>query len=128
LTANCAVESLPYPVTVTVRKPNALPFAAAAGVTINRPYHARTQQDGFDVYIALGSNLGNRLETIERALSVFESHGIQVEDVSGLYESAPMYVEDQPQFLNAVCKVFIVAFITNQRHAHIYPHKISSPH
>ena len=113
---------------MTIRKPNALPFAAAAGVTIKRPYQARTQQDGFDVYIALGSNLGNRLETIEKALSVLESHGIHVQDVSALYESEPMYVEDQPQFLNAVCKVFIFSFITNPRHAHIYPHKISSPH
>lgn len=58
-----------------------------------------------EVYIALGSNLGNRLHTIEQALNHLEKSGVHVLDVSSLYESEPMYVQEQPQFLNAVCKV-----------------------
>jgi dihydroneopterin aldolase / 2-amino-4-hydroxy-6-hydroxymethyldihydropteridine diphosphokinase / dihydropteroate synthase len=100
--ANHALESLPQTVVVTVRKPSALPFAAAVGLTIKRPFQ---QQEGHEVYIALGSNLGDRIGTIERALKLLGSSGIHIQDVSGLYESDPMYVQQQPQFLNAVCKV-----------------------
>ena len=57
------------------------------------------------MYIALGSNIGDRVGTIERALKTLDSHGVHIRDVSGLYESEPMYVLEQPQFLNAVCKV-----------------------
>lgn len=58
-----------------------------------------------EVFIALGSNLGDRLKTIEQALEILESSGVDIQDVSGLYESEPMYVQEQPKFLNAVCKV-----------------------
>jgi 2-amino-4-hydroxy-6-hydroxymethyldihydropteridine diphosphokinase len=53
------------------------------------------------VYIGLGSNLGDRLGRIQEAVDLlgerFELHA-----VSPLYETAPMYVEDQPPFLNGV--------------------------
>lgn len=65
------------------------------------------------MYIALGSNLGDRLRTIEKGLEKLESFGIHILDVSGLYESEPMYVQEQPQFLNAVCKVVTLCRITN---------------
>lgn len=56
-----------------------------------------------DVFIALGSNLGDRVGAIKRAV---ESMTLFIEDiaVSSLYETAPMYVEAQPAFLNAVLK------------------------
>lgn len=103
--ANYALNAFPHTITVRVRKPSALPFAAAAGVTIKRHYKSQESQDGQEVYIALGSNLGDRLRTMEKALEKLESSGVQVLDVSGIYESEPMYVQLQPQFLNAVCKV-----------------------
>lgn len=56
-------------------------------------------------YIALGSNLGDRKRYIQDALDQLDARGIQVINTSQLYESAPMYVEDQPQFLNAACCV-----------------------
>lgn len=56
-------------------------------------------------YLALGSNLGDRKRTIERALDLLDGRGISVVNTSQLYESDPMYVTDQPHFLNAVCCV-----------------------
>jgi len=57
-------------------------------------------------YIALGSNLGDRLGNLSRAVDAIahlpESH---VENVSHAYESVPAYEQDQPHFLNAVIEV-----------------------
>lgn len=88
-----------------MKKPSANPFASTVGVKITRPYQPKDSEEGTDVYIALGSNLGDRIGVFERALKLLETSGIHVSDISGLYESEPMYVQDQPQFLNAVCKV-----------------------
>lgn len=82
-----------------------MPFATAVGVTIKRQYIRPDVNKESEVFIALGSNLGDRLKTIEQALEILESSGVDIQDVSGLYESEPMYVQEQPKFLNAVCKV-----------------------
>jgi 2-amino-4-hydroxy-6-hydroxymethyldihydropteridine diphosphokinase len=55
------------------------------------------------VYLALGSNLGHRRRNIERALKALEP-GVSVGAVSGLYETAPLYVTEQPPFLNAAAR------------------------
>ncbi len=52
-------------------------------------------------YIALGSNLGNRESNLRRAWEMIACHGWGSR-LSSLYESEPMYVTDQPLFLNAV--------------------------
>lgn len=56
-------------------------------------------------YIALGSNLGNRIGMIERACSEMNRVGVKVKRTSSLFETAPMYVLDQEPFLNAACEV-----------------------
>ena len=56
-------------------------------------------------FIALGSNLGNRYRSIEAACRELSHKGIRVVRCSNLYETKPMYLEDQPSFLNAVCEV-----------------------
>lgn len=56
-------------------------------------------------YIALGSNLGDRKRYIEEALQRLDARGIQVINTSQLYESKPMYVSDQPDYLNGACAV-----------------------
>src|SRR2546430_3580765 len=43
-------------------------------------------------FIALGSNLGDRVEMIEEACRRMSERGIQVVRTSGLWESEPMYV------------------------------------
>ncbi|HEX6511496.1 MAG TPA: 2-amino-4-hydroxy-6-hydroxymethyldihydropteridine diphosphokinase, partial [Chloroflexota bacterium] len=55
-----------------------------------------------EAYLALGSNLGDRREQLRRALSSLSELGVQAVRVSSLYESDPMYVANQPTFLNAV--------------------------
>lgn len=58
------------------------------------------------VYIALGSNMGDSAANIVRALQLLvERCECRVVDTSFLYETPPMYVTDQPTFLNAACKV-----------------------
>jgi len=52
-------------------------------------------------YIALGSNLGNREETLSAATDRLRGLG-QVEAFSALYETEPVGNRDQPAFLNAV--------------------------
>ncbi|RKP02227.1 hypothetical protein CXG81DRAFT_2356, partial [Caulochytrium protostelioides] len=52
-------------------------------------------------YLALGANLGWRREQIHRAIVLLEEKGLTLVNTSHLYESAPMYVTDQPAFLNA---------------------------
>ncbi|MEZ4713833.1 MAG: dihydropteroate synthase [Caldilineaceae bacterium] len=56
------------------------------------------------IYIALGSNLGDRAGNIHAALRALGEIG-QVRDTSFLYETPPAYVADQPPFLNAVCRL-----------------------
>ncbi|CZT03675.1 related to multifunctional folic acid synthesis protein [Rhynchosporium graminicola] len=56
-------------------------------------------------YIALGSNLGNRIEWIEKACNLMEERGLNIKRTSGLWETEPMYVKDQDQFLNGVAEV-----------------------
>lgn len=55
--------------------------------------------------IALGSNMGDRFENIERACEEMERRGIRITATSPLYESKAMYVEDQANFLNGTCTV-----------------------
>jgi dihydroneopterin aldolase / 2-amino-4-hydroxy-6-hydroxymethyldihydropteridine diphosphokinase / dihydropteroate synthase len=68
--------------------------------------------------IALGSNLGDRFANIEAALRLLEhpelisasnetgaAQSLAVVNTSFLYETAPMYVINQPSFLNCACIV-----------------------
>ncbi|HEY3782173.1 MAG TPA: 2-amino-4-hydroxy-6-hydroxymethyldihydropteridine diphosphokinase [Fimbriimonadaceae bacterium] len=52
------------------------------------------------VAISLGSNLGDRLNNLRTAIAELEKH-LTIQKVSHPYETAPMYVEDQPAFINA---------------------------
>ncbi|RLT41911.1 MAG: 2-amino-4-hydroxy-6-hydroxymethyldihydropteridine diphosphokinase [Chloroflexi bacterium] len=52
------------------------------------------------VYLALGSNLGDRRAHLRHALEELRDCGVQVDAVSALYETPPWGVLDQPAFLN----------------------------
>lgn len=57
-------------------------------------------------YVALGSNLGDRLALIAGAVRELEaSPGVKVRWVSPVYESEPWGVTDQPAFANAVAAI-----------------------
>ena len=54
-------------------------------------------------YVALGSNLGDREQTLRAALAALRAEGaVEVIAVSGLIETEPVGFVDQPRFLNGV--------------------------
>jgi 2-amino-4-hydroxy-6-hydroxymethyldihydropteridine diphosphokinase len=58
------------------------------------------------VYVAIGSNLGKRIATLELALGRMVVGGkIVLVDKSPYYETAPEGLKDQPPFVNAVLRL-----------------------
>lgn len=55
---------------------------------------------GKEVALAIGSNLGNRLEMLRRAVVELERHGFIISEMSRVWETAPWGVIKQPRFLN----------------------------
>jgi 2-amino-4-hydroxy-6-hydroxymethyldihydropteridine diphosphokinase len=55
------------------------------------------------VYLALGSNLGNRQQHLADALEHLQAK-LCIERVSSIYETAPVGYLDQPPFFNLVCQ------------------------
>ncbi len=58
----------------------------------------------FEVFVGLGSNVGNRKKNIEIAISKLKLRS-QVISVSSLYETEPVGKKDQPYFLNVVAEI-----------------------
>ncbi len=56
------------------------------------------------VHIGLGSNLGNRAANLRDAITALAGVG-EVEAESRVYETAPLYVTDQPAFLNMAVRI-----------------------
>jgi 2-amino-4-hydroxy-6-hydroxymethyldihydropteridine diphosphokinase len=54
------------------------------------------------VYLALGSNIGNREENLRRAVELLRGIGITVQNISSTYETEPVDFLDQDWFLNSV--------------------------
>ena len=59
-----------------------------------------------EVYIGIGSNLGDRIANISRAVALFSSYG-NIELMSSVYETEPEGLKGQPDFLNCVIKAQI---------------------
>lgn len=58
------------------------------------------------VYVGLGANLGNREETLRRAVVLLAAvEGVDVIAVSELRDTDPVGVVDQPRFLNGAAAV-----------------------
>jgi 2-amino-4-hydroxy-6-hydroxymethyldihydropteridine diphosphokinase len=57
-------------------------------------------------YLSLGSNVGDREANMREAVAALTDHGVEVEAVSGLYETEPVgEILDQPDFLNAAVRI-----------------------
>lgn len=57
-------------------------------------------------FVALGSNLGDRVKMIEQACCEIEAKGdIRITRTSSLWETQAMYVLDQDKFVNGACEV-----------------------
>jgi dihydroneopterin aldolase/2-amino-4-hydroxy-6-hydroxymethyldihydropteridine diphosphokinase/dihydropteroate synthase len=96
---------------------SAYPLASLL-LDITSAYDTQTSVASHRVAIALGSNLGDRFANIELALRLLENPRALVDaavlgedaeicivDTSFLYETVPMYVTDQPYFINCACLV-----------------------
>ncbi|KAJ2015725.1 trifunctional dihydropteroate synthetase, partial [Coemansia sp. S85] len=84
------------------------PRAASPMVATTSDANDKAAKSGMhSAYIALGTNLGNRLENMHQALHRLNTDlpTSHVVESSFLYQTAPMYVTDQPAFLNAACLV-----------------------
>jgi 2-amino-4-hydroxy-6-hydroxymethyldihydropteridine diphosphokinase len=67
---------------------------------------AVSQPEPRRVVLALGSNLGDRLETLQGAVdALFDAPGVDFVAVSPVYETAPVGGPEQPDYLNAVIVV-----------------------
>ena len=57
------------------------------------------------IYLGLGSNLGDRLENLGRAVASLEERGMRVVRSSRVYETEPVGGPPQSDYLNAVIEV-----------------------
>ena len=57
-------------------------------------------------YLGLGSNVGDREAHLRAAIDLLRERGVEVEQVSSLYETEPVgEILDQPDFLNAAVRI-----------------------
>jgi hypothetical protein len=56
-------------------------------------------------FVAFGSNIGDRVTMIEKAMDEMERQGLNIVETSSLWETSAMYVTDQNSFINGVCEV-----------------------
>ncbi len=66
----------------------------------------RVGSPGVVGYLGLGSNVGDRWAHLRAAVTALREHGVEVEAVSGAYETEPVgEILDQPDFLNAAVRI-----------------------
>ena len=58
-----------------------------------------------EVYLGLGSNMGNRQENLEKALNLLTQR-LQMGQISSIYETEPIGNIEQADFLNLVCQIY----------------------
>ncbi|WKY47195.1 2-amino-4-hydroxy-6-hydroxymethyldihydropteridine diphosphokinase [Eubacteriaceae bacterium ES3] len=84
-------------VSITIKKPWApiLRSLDTVSIELNRSWH--------QVYLGLGSNMGNRQENIENAITAIKGlPGVKLLKTSSIIETPPWGYEDQDPFLNNV--------------------------
>jgi len=53
-------------------------------------------------FLALGSNMGDRQDNLDRAIAALEAEGVHIVRRSSIYETEPQELREQPWFLNMV--------------------------
>ncbi|OLY80509.1 Folic acid synthesis protein fol1 [Smittium mucronatum] len=123
----CIIDFGLEKVSILIKKPCVLMFASCSAVKITRTRAQLLKELNFSyspdsnisslptsksdnlkhvAYIAVGTNLGDRLDNIHKSIRMInQSSSCKVVDTGFLYQSAPMYFEDQPIFLNSALKV-----------------------
>jgi 2-amino-4-hydroxy-6-hydroxymethyldihydropteridine diphosphokinase len=67
-----------------------------------------------EVYLGLGSNLGDREANLAEALERIKALGLEIRSKSSLYETEPVGHTDQPCFLNQVIGTSVVDLPSSQ--------------
>jgi dihydroneopterin aldolase/2-amino-4-hydroxy-6-hydroxymethyldihydropteridine diphosphokinase len=63
----------------------------------------KSKNNKVDVFLSLGSNMGNREDNLRKAVDLISrSSNINILKVSSIYETEPMYFKDQDSFYNIV--------------------------
>ncbi|KAH9291800.1 hypothetical protein KI387_043012, partial [Taxus chinensis] len=78
-----------------------------SSITLQRHHHdsfIEVHSPKEEVVIALGSNVGNKVENFNRVVDMMKKVGIEVRAHAQLYETTPSYVTNQPFFLNFVVR------------------------
>lgn len=92
---------------IVIGRPQRSPFLVRGGG--NAPSFSTTAEFLIEkrrVYVAVGSNLGNRFNNIADGVDrLCYQEDIKLIRTSSLLETVPMYVTDQPAFLNGVIEV-----------------------
>jgi 2-amino-4-hydroxy-6-hydroxymethyldihydropteridine diphosphokinase / dihydropteroate synthase len=57
-----------------------------------------------DIVIVVGSNVGDRVSTFDKALKLMKSSGVNITKHACSYETAPAYVTNHPRFLNSAVR------------------------
>ncbi len=78
------------------------PYNGYNGHNEYNEYNGNTYAPTHTIYLALGSNLGDRRGNLAAALQRLRDF-VEIETVSSLYETEPVGYADQPRFLNMVC-------------------------
>lgn len=58
-----------------------------------------------EIYLGLGTNLGEKIQNLERALVYLENRGVSIVAISKVYETAPMGFISNDKFYNVVVLV-----------------------
>ena len=70
----------------------------------SRTHHV-SEATGRRVFLSLGSNLGDREQNLRQALEELEKRRVEIVQISSIYETEPLEVLDQPDFLNLVVEI-----------------------
>ena len=63
----------------------------------------KSENNKVDVFLSLGSNMGNRENNLRKAVDLIgRSPNINIIKISSIYETEPMYLKDQDSFYNIV--------------------------
>jgi 2-amino-4-hydroxy-6-hydroxymethyldihydropteridine diphosphokinase len=58
-----------------------------------------------EIYLGLGSNIGDRTARLRQAIEALDKHEVSVRRTASLYSTEPRDFEDQPWFLNTAIEV-----------------------
>lgn len=67
--------------------------------------NSNSADDYQEVYISLGTNLGDKKSNLSSAKTKLEAAGQQILNESAIYQTAPWGKTDQPDFFNQVIKI-----------------------